>query len=145
MKKGQLITSDSQLKKILEDAKTVAVLGLSPKPERDSNMVARYLQKNDYKIIPVHPAQEEILGEKVCKNLDDVENPVDIVNAFRSPDQIMPHAHEAIRNGARVFWMQLGIENNEAAELLMDAGIDVVMNRCIKVDHESFIKKNILV
>lgn len=145
MKKGQIIDSDSQLKKILEEARVIAVLGLSPKPERDSNMVARYLQSSGYKIIPVHPAQNEILGEKAYKNLDEIETPVDIVNVFRNSSQIMPHAHEAIRNGAKVFWMQLGIENQEAAELLMDAGINVIMNRCTKVDHGSFFKKNILV
>lgn len=145
MKKGQIIGSDGELKKILEEAEVIAVLGLSPQPARDSNMVARYLQSNGYKIIPVNPSQKEILGENAYKNLDDLEKPVDIVNAFRRSDQIMPHALEAIRNGAKVFWMQLGIENKEAAELLMDAGIDVVMNRCTKVDHESYFKKNILV
>lgn len=145
MKKGRIINSDSELKAILEQAKVIAVLGLSPKPERDSNKVARYLQDNGYKIIPVRPAQKELLGEKAYKSLDDVSNPVDIVNVFRNSSQIMPHAHEAIRNGAKVFWMQLGIENEEAAELLMSAGIDVIMNRCTKVDHESFFKKNILV
>lgn len=145
LKKGRIINSDSELKAILEQAKVIAVLGLSPKPERDSNKVARYLQDNGYKIIPVRPAQKELLGEKAYKSLDDVSNPVDIVNVFRNSSQIMPHAHEAIRNGAKVFWMQLGIENEEAAELLMSAGIDVIMNRCTKVDHESFFKKNILV
>ncbi len=145
MKKGQIINSDIQLKEILERSKVIAVLGLSPKPERDSNKVARYLQENGYKIIPVRPAQKEILGEKAYENLDEVKNPIDIVNVFRNSSQIMPHAHEAIRNGAKVFWMQLGIENAEAAELLTNSGIDVIMNRCTKVDHESFFKKNILV
>ncbi len=145
MKKGKIINSDIQLKEILEKAKVIAVLGLSPKPERDSNKVARYLQENGYKIIPIRPAQKEILGEKAYENLDEVKKPVDIVNVFRNSSQIMPHAHEAIRNGAKVFWMQLGIENAEAAELLINSGIDVIMNRCTKVDHDSFFKKNILV
>lgn len=145
MKKGRIINSDAKLKEILKTAKTIAIVGLSPKLERDSNEVARYLQENGYKIIPVRPAQKEILGETAYKNLDEVKIPVDIVNVFRNSSQIMPHAHEAIRNGTKVFWMQLGIENAAATELLVNAGIDVIINRCTKVDHESFFKKNILV
>lgn len=145
MKKGQIINSDKQIREILEKAKVIAIIGLSPKSERDSNMVARYLQKNGYKIIPVRPAQKEILGEKAYKNLDEVKEPVDIVDVFRNSSQILPHAHEAIRNRAKVFWMQLGIDNAEATDLLIKAGINVVINRCTKVDHESFFKKNILV
>lgn len=145
MNTGEIVTSHKRLKEILENAKIIAVLGLSPKPERDSHKVARYLQNEGYRIIPVRPAQKELLGEKAYKNLDEVAEPVDIVNVFRSSDQVLPHAHEAIRNGAKVFWMQLGIENMEAARLLTEAGIDVVMNRCTKVDHESYFKKNILI
>ena len=135
MKSGQIITEDGKIKDILENANTIAILGLSPKPERDSNMVARYLKDHGYKIIPVRPAQDEILGEKAYASLDDIKEPVDIVDVFRNPAQIMPHAHEAIRIKPKVFWMQLNIENQEAAELLTAAGIDVVMDRCIKVDH----------
>lgn len=135
MKSGQIITEDGKIRDILENAKTIAILGLSPKPERDSNMVARYLKDQGYKIIPVRPAQDEILGEKACASLDDIKESVDIVDVFRNPAQIMPHAHEALRIKPKVFWMQLNIENQEAAELLTAAGIDVVMDRCIKVDH----------
>ncbi len=135
MKSGQIITEDGKIRDILENAKTIAILGLSPKPERDSNMVARYHKDQGYKIIPVRPAQDEILGEKAYASLDDIKEPVDIVDVFRNPAQIMPHAHEAIRIKPKVFWMQLNIENQEAAELLTAAGIDVVMDRCIKVDH----------
>ncbi len=135
MKSGQIITEDGKIRDILENAKTIAILGLSPKPERDSNMVARYLKDQGYTIIPVRPAQDEILGEKAYASLDDIKEPVDIVDVFRNPAQIMPHAYEAIRLKPKVFWMQLNIENQEAAELLTAAGIDVVMDRCIKVDH----------
>ena len=145
MKTGEIVTSERRLKEILENAKTIAVVGLSPKPERDSHRVAKYLQEAGYKIVPVRPAQTEILGEKAYKTLDEVTDEIDIVDVFRSSDQVMPHAHEAIRIGAKVFWMQLGIENMEAAKLLTEAGIDVVMNRCTKVDHGSYFKKNILV
>ncbi len=140
MKQGRIITQDSEIKTILENSNTIAILGLSPKPERDSNMVARYLKENGYKIIPVRPAQEEILGEKAYGSLDDIKEPADIIDVFRSPAQIMPHAQEALRMKPKVFWMQLGIENQEAAELLTEAGIDVIMNRCIKVDHAKLCK-----
>lgn len=135
MKSGQIITEDGKIRDILENANTIAILGLTPKPERDSNMVAIYLKDQGYKIIPVRPAQDEILGEKAYASLDDIKEPVDIVDVFRNPAQIIPHAHEAIRIKPKVFWMQLNIENQEAAELLTAAGIDVVMDRCIKVDH----------
>ncbi len=135
MKSGQIITEDGKIRDILANANTIAILGLSPKPERDSNMVARYLKDKGYTIIPVRPAQDEILGEKAYASLDDIKEPVDIVDVFRNPAQIVPHAHEAIRLKPKVFWMQLNIENHEAAELLTAAGIDVVMDRCIKVDH----------
>ena len=136
MKSGKIITEDSEIRKILADSKTIAILGLSPKPQRDSHIVARYLKEHGYKIIPVRPKQKEILGEKAYSSIEDIKEPVDIVNVFRNPLQIMPHAHEAIQTRPKVFWMQLNIENHEAAELLTKAGIDVVMNRCIRVDHD---------
>jgi predicted CoA-binding protein len=136
MKSGKIITQDDKIRDVLKNARTIAILGLSPKPERDSNMVARYLKEQGYRIIPVRPAQKEILGEKVYASLDDIKETVDIVDVFRNPAQIVPHAHEAIRLKPKVFWMQLNIENREAADLLTAAGIDVIMGRCIKVDHE---------
>ena len=142
MKSGKIITQDDKIRNILKNARTIAVLGLSPKPERDSNMVARYLKEQGYRIIQVRPAQKEILGEKVYASLDDIEETVDIVNVFRNPAQIVPHAHEAIRLKPKVFWMQLNIENREAANLLTAAGIDVIMDRCIKVEHERLCNDN---
>lgn len=136
MKSGKIITQDDKIRDIIKNARTIAILGLSPKLERDSNMVARYLKEQGYRIIPVRPAQKEILGEKVYASLDDIKETVDIVDVFRNPAQIVPHAHEAIRLKPKVFWMQLNIENREAADLLTAAGIDVIMDRCIKVDHE---------
>jgi predicted CoA-binding protein len=144
MKPGKIITEDDEIKRILENAKTIAVLGLSPKPERDSNSVAGYLKNQGYRIIPVRPGQKEILGEKAYATLDDIEEQVDIVDVFRNPSQILPHAREAIRLSPKVFWMQLNIENPEAAALLTEAGIDVVMNKCIKIEHDRLCKKNVL-
>jgi len=144
MKPGKIITEDSDIKDILENAKTIAILGLSPKPERDSNKVGRYLKDHGYSIIPVRPGQQEILGQNAYATLDDIKENVDIVDVFRNPEQILPHAHEAIRMQPKVFWMQLGIENQEAATLLVKAGIDVVMNKCIKIEHDRLCKNNIL-
>ncbi|MCU0559251.1 MAG: CoA-binding protein [Desulfobacterales bacterium] len=136
MPQGEIITDDARIRRLLSDAKTVAVLGLSPKPGRDSYRVAEYLKSKGFRIIPVRPAQTEILGEKVVASLAEVAGPVDIVDVFRSPEQVLPHAREAIALRPKVFWMQEGIAHQEAAELLMAAGIDVVMDRCIKKDHE---------
>jgi predicted CoA-binding protein len=144
MKSGKIINEDSDIKDMLENAKTIAILGLSPKPERDSNRVARYLKDHGYKIIPVRPGREEILGRSAFATLDDIKENVDIVDVFRNPEQILLHAHEAIRMQPKVFWMQLGIENQKAASLLAKAGIDVVMNKCIKIEHDRLCKKNIL-
>jgi len=136
MKTGRIIKENDTIKDVLENAKTIAILGLSPKPERDSNRVAGYLKNQGYRIIPVRPGQDEILGEKAYASLDDITESIDIVNVFRNPAYIVPHAHEAMRHKPKVFWMQLDIKNQEAAELLTAAGIDVVMDKCIKVEHE---------
>ena len=135
MKTGEIITEDSKKKEVLENARTIAIVGISPKPEKASNIVARYLQRKGYKIIPIRPGADEILGEKAYASLGEVKEPVDVVDVFRSSDQIMPHAREALRLKPKVFWMQLKIENQEAADLLTSAGIDVVMNQCIKIEH----------
>jgi hypothetical protein len=135
MKTGRILNEDADIRAVLGSSKVVAVVGLSPKPDRDSYKVAAYLKANGYAVIPVRPAQAEILGEKAYPGLDDVPGPVDIVDVFRSSAQILPHAQEALRLKPRVFWMQEGIENREAAALLTAAGIDVVMDRCIKHDH----------
>ena len=136
MQSGEIITDDNKIKQLLEKTKTIAILGLSPKPERDSNRVAIYLKAQGYRIIPVRPGQNEILGEKAYASLDDIEDPVDIVDVFRNPDQVMAHAHEAIRLKPKAFWMQLDIKNEGAASLLTAAGIDVIQNRCMKMEHE---------
>jgi hypothetical protein len=144
MKTGKIITEEDDIKNILENAKTIAIVGLSPKPERDSNKVAEYLKKQGFRIIPVRPGQKEILGEKAYATLDDIREKVDIVDVFRNSAQIVPHALEAARLSPNVFWMQLNIENPEAAALLTEAGIDVVMNKCIKIEHDRLCKKNAL-
>lgn len=136
MPDGMIVSDDEGLRNILKNARTIAVLGLSPKPERDSNRVARYLKDRGYRIIPVRPGQKELLDEPAFASISEISEPVDIVTVFRRSDQILPHIGEALSLRPKVFWMQLGIENAAAAQELTGAGINVVMDRCIKQEHE---------
>jgi len=129
-----------EVKAVLKEYKTVAVVGLSPKPERDSHKVARYLKEQGYDIIPVNPGQKEILGSTSYPNLKAIPFPVDIVDIFRKPEAIPPIVDDAIEIGAKVVWMQLGIANNQAAEKAREAGLQVVMSKCIKVEHMNMVK-----
>ena len=126
---------DSKIRQILEESKTVAVVGLSPKPERDSYEVAHYLQNAGYKIIPVNPMAKEILGEKVCPDLASIPEKVDIVDIFRRSELVGPIIDEAIAIGAKTVWMQLGVANEEAAQKASAAGLNVVMDLCILCEH----------
>ncbi|AWX57992.1 MULTISPECIES: CoA-binding protein [Brevibacillus] len=131
--------SNEARRQLLEDAKTIAVVGLSNKPDRTSYMVSQAMQNAGYKIVPVNPviAGETVLGEKVLASLTEIDQPVDIVNVFRRSEDILPVAQEALKmqNKPKVFWMQQGIANEEAAKLVADQGIEVVQDMCIKVDH----------
>lgn len=128
--------SNEERKKILMEAKTIAVVGLSDNPEKSSYMVTRAMQNQGYRIIPVNPAVSEVLGEKAVASLSEIEEPVDIINVFRRSEQILPVAEDAVQYGkAKVFWLQSGIYNEEAAKLCEENGMTVVMDQCIKVDH----------
>ncbi|MDQ1920813.1 CoA-binding protein [Massilia pseudoviolaceinigra] len=126
---------------ILKDSKTIAVVGLSNRPERASHAVAAYLQQQGYRILGVNPAYagQQILGQPVYATLAQaaaaLDGPIDIVDCFRSADAMVPLAREAIDVGARCLWMQLGVVNQEAADLAAAAGLDVVMDRCMKIEH----------
>ena len=125
-------TVSALIDRILSEAKTVAVVGISDKPERPSNAVARYLQGRGYRIIPVNPLLTEVLGEKAYKSLSDIPAKVDLVDVFRKSEDVPPIAEEAIRIGARFFWMQEGVVSENARDRLERAGIPVVMDLCIK-------------
>ncbi|MDY6836393.1 MAG: CoA-binding protein [Thermodesulfobacteriota bacterium] len=129
-----------EVQTILKEYKTIAVVGLSPKPERDSHKVASYLKEEDYEIIPVNPGQKQILGLKSYPNLKAIPFPIDIVDIFRRPEAIPPIVDDAIEMGAKVVWMQLGIANNQAAEKAREAGLQVVMNKCMKIEHINLAK-----
>ncbi len=130
------LSMDALIDRILAETRTIAVVGMSDKPERPSHSVARYLQQRGYRIIPVNPAVREVLGEKAYPSLSDVPVPVDLVDVFRKSADVPPIAEEAIRAGARFFWMQEGVENDEARGRLEQAGIPVVMDRCVKKELE---------
>ncbi len=132
-----------EVEAILKNHKTVAVVGLSPKPERDSHKVAKYLKEHGYQIVPVNPGQKEILGEKSYPNLKAIPFPVDIVNIFRRPEAVPLFVDDAIDIGAKVVWMQVGIVHNRAAEKAREAGLKVVMSKCIKVEHMNTFGKNV--
>jgi predicted CoA-binding protein len=125
---------------ILQKYRIVAVVGLSPKPERASHQVAKYMKENGYSIVPVNPGQKNILGEKCYPGLKAIPFRVDIVDVFRKPDAVPPIVDDAIEIGAMVVWMQLGIVNNAAAEKAREAGLEVVMDRCMKVEHMRMVK-----
>lgn len=121
---------------ILRSARTIAVVGLSSNPMRASHGVAEYLKNAGYRIIPVNPNETEALGEKSYARLEDVPEPVDIVDVFRRAEEIPAVAESAIGIGAKVLWMQLGIENAEAAEKARAAGLVVVEDSCLMVEHK---------
>lgn len=136
MTSGRILSTDEEIREVLETTRTIAILGMSPKPERDSHMVGQYLQQKGYTIVPVRPGANEILGEKAYAGLDDLPESPDMIDVFRNSDQVAGHVEEALRVRPKVFWMQLGIRNEAAAERLTAAGIDVVMDRCTKVEHD---------
>jgi predicted CoA-binding protein len=129
--------SDDEIRHILATARTIAIVGLSPNPDRDSYRVAAYLQQHGYTIIPVNPSATEILGGKSYPSLREVPRPVDIVDIFRKPEAVPEIVDEAIAIGTRVIWMQMGIAHNVAADKARAAGLQVVMSRCIMVDHRN--------
>lgn len=127
--------SDPEIDRILKASRTIAVVGLSPKPDRPSHDVAKYLQAAGYRIVPVNPGVTEVLGERSYASLADIPFPVDLVDVFRRPEEIPPLVAPAARLGAKAFWMQLGIVNNAAADAARALGMVVVMNKCTKIEH----------
>jgi len=120
---------------ILNKCKTIAVVGLSSNPMRPSHEVSEYMQRAGYRIVPVNPNEAEVLGEKSYARLEDVPDRVDVVNIFRRPEEVRVVVESAIRIGAPVVWMQLGIKNEEAAEKARAAGLAVVEDACILIEH----------
>jgi len=127
---------DDEIKAIFENSKTIAVVGLSDKPERDSYSVAEYLKEHGYTIIPVNPTKPEILGEKSYPDLASIPIQVDIVDIFRNIDAIPGIVDEAIKIKAKAVWMQLGLAHNESARKATAAGLVAVQSKCMKIEHQ---------
>jgi predicted CoA-binding protein len=123
------------LRRILRTSRTIAVVGLSAEWHRPSFFAAKYMQEHGYRIIPVNPRYDEILGERCHASLLTIDVPVDIVDVFRRSEDVMPIAEQAIEIHAKCLWQQIGVKNEAAAALAAKAGLDVVMDRCVKIEH----------
>ena len=138
---------DKDTIEIIKTAKTIAVVGCSPKPYRDSNAVARYLMEQGYGVVPVNPKHDVILEVRAYPDLlaaREGEGPIDIVNIFRAPELVMPHVEEAVEIGTHLIWMQLGVLNEEAALRARQAGITVVMDQCLRTQHKELRRQRLL-
>ena len=127
------------IQRTLHQASTVAVVGLSPKVLRASHFIGFYLRRHGYKVVPVNPRAEEILGEKSYPSLEEIPFPVDIVNVFRAPAAVPPIAEVAVAIKAKCLWLQFDVISPEGAEIAHNGGLDVIMDRCIKVEHARFL------
>jgi uncharacterized protein len=125
----------ASLRRILRSSRTIAIVGLSAEWYRPSFFAAKYVQEHGYRIIPVNPRYAEVLGERCHARLTTIEVPVDIVDVFRKTEDVMPIAEQAIAIKARCLWQQIGVKNEAAAALAAQAGLDVVMDRCVKIEH----------
>lgn len=131
-------SNNEEVKTIFENTKTIAIIGLSPNVEKASNKVAVYLKNAGFKIVPVYPKEEEILGEKVYRSLAEIPFKIDMVDIFRKPDVIGLVIEAAIKRGdVDTVWTQLGLVNNEAAQKARDAGMKVVQNKCTKIEYHA--------
>jgi uncharacterized protein len=129
------MTDIDTLRRILATGRTVAIVGLSADWFRPSYFAAKYLQQHGYRIVPVNPKYPEILGEKSYPSLQDIPFPVDVVDVFRKADDVPPFARAAVEIGAKVLWQQLGVANLDADRIAREAGLDSVMDRCMKIEH----------
>jgi predicted CoA-binding protein len=129
------VSTIAELRRILKSNHTIAVVGLSADWYRPSYFAAKYMQEHGFRVIPVNPKYDEILGEKCYPNLKSIPEPVDIVDVFRKPEDCAPIAEDAVAIGAKVLWLQLGVINEEAARIAEAGGLEVVMDRCVKIEY----------
>jgi predicted CoA-binding protein len=128
----ELSPEDRELRALLGDVRTIAVVGLSSRPNRPSYEVARYLQEHGYRIVPVNPNETEVLGERAYASLADIPERIDVVDVFRRAEETPAIARDAVAIGARVLWLQEGIVSDEAARIATDGGLEVIMGVCIR-------------
>jgi uncharacterized protein len=127
------------IQRVLHGARTIAVVGLSANPLRASNFVGFYLRRHGYRVIPVNPGETQILGEPSYPSLIDVPDPVDIVNVFRAPEALPGIAREAVAIKAGALWCQFGVINEEGARIAAEGGLDVIVDRCLKIEHARYV------
>jgi predicted CoA-binding protein len=127
------------IQRVLREAKTIAIVGLSSNPLRASNFVGFYLQRHGYRVIPVNPRESEILGERSYASLREVPVPIDVVDVFRAPAALPEIARDAVAIGAKCLWCQFNVINEEGARIAEKGGLDVVMDRCLKVEHARYV------
>ena len=130
-----MVDDIATLRRILRDCRTIAVVGLSAQWHRPSVFAAKYMQQRGYRIVPVNPRCDELLGERCYPSLADIPHPVDMVDVFRRSDDVLPIAQQAVAIGARCLWQQIGVVNLEADALVRAAGLDSVLDRCMKIEH----------
>lgn len=131
-------SKSEEILEIFKNTKTIAIAGLSPDPTKASNIVAAYLQNAGFKIVPIYPKEDTILGEKVYRSLSEIPFAIDMVDIFRKPDAIALIVDEAIKRGdIKTVWFQLGLANNEAGKKAKEAGLNVVQNKCTKIEHNA--------
>ena len=132
-----------EIKELLTTSKNIAIVGLSPNPQKDSHQVGKYLQEAGYKIFPIYPKEDTILGEKVYRSLEDINEQIDIVDVFRKPS-VVPQILEQMKKkeGIKALWLQIGIVNNEAAKKAKELGYVVVQNKCTKIEHQKMSNGN---
>lgn len=128
-------TNDEALRRILTECRTIAVVGLSANPSRPSHGVAAYLLAHGYRVVPVNPGLADVLGQTCYPSLEAIPFPVDMVDVFRQPAEVLGVAHSAVAIGARCLWQQLGLADAQADALVRAAGMDSVLDRCIKIEH----------
>ena len=133
------MNNDQTMKDILLSAKTIASVGLSSNQEKESYWIASYLKEQGYHLIPVNPTADEILGEKAYPDLESIPEQIDVVQVFRRSEDVPPVVDSAIKSGAKVVWMQAGIVNEEAAQKAREAGLEVVMDACMRMTHQRLI------
>jgi uncharacterized protein len=132
------VDDSEKIRRILRNSRTIAVVGLSAQWHRPSYFAAKYMQEHGYRVIPVNPMYNAVLGEKCYKSLREIPEKVDIVDCFRKSAEIPAIAEDAVVMGARVLWMQLGVENPAARRIAESAGLEVIENRCVKIEHGRF-------
>lgn len=130
------VEKDEELRRILQEARTIAVVGASGSEGKDAHAVPEYLQEQGYRILPVNPSRDEVLGRAAVGSLEEIDEDIDVVDVFRPAEETPDIARAAVAAGAKVLWLQLGIENDEAARIAEEGGLEVVMDACMMRSHE---------